>query len=383
MTTCESPIKDLKNYKYEKINNLKGSEIMNNKPTPYSILKIFAHPEKIQSIKNGERTAPIYIRIKPTNVCNHGCNYCHYGKGMYLDLKEERNNDSIPWDRMETIINDIADIGVKAVTFSGGGEPLMYPKIVETMKLVKERGIDLSIITNGSRLNDERAEVLKDAKWVRISLDAAKRETYAKIRSIALDSYEKLCDNIKQFAKIKNEKCELGVNFVVSHENYNEVYDVAVLMKSLGVNHIKYAARITTDVKEYHKDFKDNVIEQINMAKKLQSDGFRIISLYEDDFHLSSSFDRPYDKCIIKEAVCVIAADSKMYYCHDKAYMQNGIIGDLGKQSFKEIWFNEETINRAKYFNPKVECKHHCVYDTRNIMLNSFFDLDDNHINFI
>lgn len=356
---------------------------MSNKPTPYNILKIFAHPEKIKAIKNGDRTAPIYIRIKPTNVCNHSCNYCHYGSGMYLDLKEERMSDSIPWERMQTIINDIADIGVKAVTFSGGGEPLMYPKIVETIKLVLEREVDLSIITNGSRLNDERAEVLKDAKWVRISMDAAKSETYSKIRSIDLDSFDKLCLNIKNFAKIKNENCELGVNFVVSHENYEEVYDVAVLMKSLGVNHIKYAARITTNVNEYHKDFKNKVIELINKAKELETEKFRIISLYEDDFHLSSSFERPYEKCMIKESVCVIAADSKIYYCHDKAYLENGIVGDLAEKSFKDIWFDDATIEKYQCFNPKVECKHHCVYDTRNIMLNNFFDLDENHINFV
>ena len=34
-------------------------------------------------------------------------------------------------------------MGVKALTFSGGGEPLTYPHILEAVRLVKEQGIDL------------------------------------------------------------------------------------------------------------------------------------------------------------------------------------------------------------------------------------------------
>ena len=49
--------------------------------------------------------------------------------------------------------------GVKAVTFSGGGEPLVYPYITETMEKVLDAGIDLSIITNGSMLKGRNAQL--------------------------------------------------------------------------------------------------------------------------------------------------------------------------------------------------------------------------------
>jgi len=39
-------------------------------------LKLFANADKLKAIENGKRTAPLYIRIKPTNLCNHRCYYC-------------------------------------------------------------------------------------------------------------------------------------------------------------------------------------------------------------------------------------------------------------------------------------------------------------------
>ena len=115
---------------------------MEKKSTPYSNLKIFGHLEEVQKVKKGERIAPIYVRIKPTNRCNQNCYYCHY-KSPYLELGQYNPGDEIERGKMLEIIQDFKEMGVKAVTFSGGGEPLLYPYIEEAMKAVldKKRGI--------------------------------------------------------------------------------------------------------------------------------------------------------------------------------------------------------------------------------------------------
>lgn len=354
------------------------------KATPYSNLKIFAHAQALNDIGEGRRIVPIYIRIKPTNYCNHKCYYCSYADNE-LGLRDSVNRqDQIPWEKMQEIITDMDDMGVKAVTFSGGGEPLVYPYIVDTMKKIMEVGIDLSIITNGQMLKEERAEVLANAKWVRVSFDSANAETYAKVRKLPLSAFDEVCSNIYQFSKIKQRDCELGINFVINHENADQIYDMAQMIKKLGVNHIKYAARVTKDLFTYHEPFKQSAIEQLHRAKvELEDENFRIINKYEDDFNSALLFHRCYDKCYINRIFTVIAADSKVYFCHDKAYVKAGVVGDLKNQSFKDLWFSEETVKRYQEFNPQKECKHHCVYDDRNELLNTFYSLDRNHINFI
>ena len=114
---------------------------MDRNSTPYSQLKIFYHQETLSSLLNGQRCSPVYIRIKPTNRCNHNCSYCHY-RNAYLNLNEYNPYDEIPREKMMEIIEDMSDMGVKAVTFSGGGEPLLYPYIEEAMEKIVDHGID-------------------------------------------------------------------------------------------------------------------------------------------------------------------------------------------------------------------------------------------------
>ncbi len=352
--------------------------------SPYSNLKIFHHASLLKDIEKGKRVAPIYLRIKPTNVCNHKCYYCSYADNA-LGLRDSVNKkDQIPWKKMQEIIEDMKNMGVKAVTFSGGGEPLVYPYIAETMQKVLDANIDLSIITNGQLLNGERANILKNAKWVRVSCDAANNSTYAAVRGLPEDALIKVCGNIEKFAAEKTDSCELGINFVINHENFNEIYKMAEKMKGLGVNHIKYAARITKDLFKYHEPFKEEAMRQLAKAKEaLEDENFHIIDKYASDFDTAMVFERKYHTCYINRLFAVIAADSKVYFCHDKAYVSSGVVADLTHQSFKESWFSKEICDRYKNFDAVSECKHHCVYDDRNLLLKSFFEMDKKHINFI
>lgn len=356
---------------------------MNRNSTPYSQLKIFYHHDILENLRNGKRCAPLYIRIKPTNKCNHNCNYCHY-KNPYLDLDEYGPKDEISYEKMMEIVRDISDMGVKAVTFSGGGEPLLYPYIEETMEKLLQAGVDLSIITNGSLLQGRKAELLAHAKWVRISIDSAIDESYCRIRGIKEHSFDRLCENIAAFAKIKDKGCELGINVVVGKENYQEIRHMAELMKSLGVNHVKFAPLCSNHTTEYHAPFMKEVIRELGAVKKeLDDENFRIIDLYTDDFSNSVIFERQYTQCPIKEFVCVIAANEKVYYCHDKAYLSDGVVCDLANQSLKEGWYSAETDRLFQEFDAVKCCKQHCVYDSRNELINTFLNMDLNHVNFV
>ena len=128
-------------------------------------------------------------------------------------------NDEIPLEKMKEIVKDLGQMGVKAVTFSGAGEPLCYPYITEAIEGLLGVGIKVAILTNGSLLNGKVAEILsRGATWVRISMDAADAQTYAKIRGVSFREFDKVCDNIYNFAKIKSKNCELGVNFIVKRK---------------------------------------------------------------------------------------------------------------------------------------------------------------------
>lgn len=351
--------------------------------TPYSEIKIFHHQDILQSLLKGERCTPLYIRLKPTNKCNQDCYYCSY-RNPCLDLSEYNMNDEIPYEIMMSLLEDMAAMKVKAVTLSGGGEPLLYPHIEKIIERLLEEKIDLSVITNGILLYGRKAELLSGAKWVRLSIDTVDANKYSKIRCVKKESFNVLCDNIRNFSKTKNQNCELGVNMVVTKENYMEVAEMAGLMKELGVNHVKYAPLLTNNTSDYHREIKEFVTKELNRVQSdLTDKKFRIVDLYTNETEVCKNICRPYHKCQVKEFECVIGADSKVYICHHKAYMKDGVVFDLRKGSFKEQWYSPKVTDMFCQFDAVERCKQYCVQDGKNQLINIFLNVDQNQINFV
>jgi MoaA/NifB/PqqE/SkfB family radical SAM enzyme len=362
------------------------------KQNKYSNFKIFNFQDKINSFKKNEITAPIYVRVKPINLCNHGCFFCAYSTGfrikdggdhphvitkMHEDMLED---DVIPYNKMKEILENFSDMGVRAVTYSGGGEPLMYPDIIKTMKETIDRKIDLSIITNGQNLTKERAEVLAESKWVRVSIDYTSGVEIRSFRNISEKSFNSIINNISNFSKIKSKETDLGVNFIVHNKNYKNIYEFAKLLKDIGVENIRFSPMYTPEISLYHEKIEDHVKEQLIKIQNLVDDNFTVNSSYDTKGESHSAI-RIYNKCYVMQTVPVIGADLNVYACHNKAYDNSGKIGSIKNQSFKKLWFNDETRQFMMTFNPKHKCLHECANDNKNIIINSYINTSiDNFI---
>ncbi len=353
--------------------------------TPYSRLKIFHHEELIKKLGTGQRCAPLRIRIKPTNRCNHNCTFCHY-LNPYLTLDHFKPDDFIDRERMLSTLRSIQKAGTKAIVFSGGGEPLLYPYMEDSVELAKSLGLEYALITNGTLLKGRLAELFAEAKWVRISINSVRDEVYCKSRDIKAGEFTKLCSVIESFGKQKKSGCELGINFVIGPENYAEIIEAGLLLKSLGVNHIKFSAQFSNTFQEDHAPFKDEALQQLAELKQEQTEAFKIINLYEGDLQAHgtcATFRRSYSHCYAKEFSCVIGADSRVYFCHDKAYLKDGVAFDLKDGSFHELWAAPEILQKYQAFQADQVCPHHCTYDELNALLHAFFGIKKEHINFI
>lgn len=358
--------------------------IMSN---PYSAVKIFYHKEILDLLRDDKTVNPIYIRIKPTNFCNHHCSYCTYGSGNTEHKTSNRdainNADMIPHDKMMEILGDIARMGTRAITFSGGGEPLTYPYLLEAVEMVKKNNIDLSLISNGQLLENEIAEAFYDAKWVRISFDSPNASEYAKIRGINERAFQSVTSNIQNFARKKSSSCVLGVNYVVGRHNYKRVYEAAKLLRDLGVDNVKFAAVVDND-KNYHATIKDETIDQIRRAKEeFDSGSFQVINNYENDWNDRNFSTQDFSICYTCRIVTVIGADQKLYLCHTRAYDSNAIVGDIRDRSLYDVWNSKETQTRLLELRPQTECRNFCAYKSRNEMIQAYFDVNVDHVNFI
>ena len=86
-----------------------------------------------------------------------------------------------------------------------GGEPMLYPGLVKLTKYIRNKGVKVSLITNGSLMNEEW---IKNYAWmyetIGFSVDSLKPISAGKI--------VELCELIRKYAP----GCRIKINTVVS-----------------------------------------------------------------------------------------------------------------------------------------------------------------------
>src|SRR4030065_760875 len=84
------------------------------------------------------------VFIFPSNRCNYDCLMCLYRKSKIRDIEK------MDFSLMEKIITECSKFLYKPLLhFSGQGEPLIYPEILNAMQLCNEKRMKWSITTNG------------------------------------------------------------------------------------------------------------------------------------------------------------------------------------------------------------------------------------------
>ena len=351
--------------------------------TYYSSLKFLNFSDQINAIDKGEIVAPVHIRVKPINLCNHNCWYCAYRTDNVTLGNDMNDRDQIPKEKMVELAHEFVDMGVKAVTFSGGGEPLLYKSLPEIIEILAQGGIRIASLTNGSNLKGKVADAFaKHGTWVRISIDAWDDESYVKSRGAKSNDFSKLIKNIKEFTG-RDTQCVLGMSLIVGKDNHKHIAEVCVLLKECGVDHVKISGAVVSNNvignNAYHSLIKNEVAKQILEAKKLENSEFKILNHYHD---LEERFEKNYSTCPFLQFLTVIGADQYIYTCQDKAYTESGKLGSIKDISFKEFWFSTENNVKSFSINPSIHCKHNCANHQKNKAITDFINIDTNHIVF-
>ena len=171
------------------------------------------------------------VYIEPTVACNLDCITCF------------RNAWEQPIGRMteETFERFLAGLRelspLPSVYFGGIGEPLFHPKTIAWITRVKQLGVKVELITNGTILTEKIARQLIDSGldvlWV--SIDGASPETYADVRIGA--ELPSILKNMRRFAKMRKASHyptpEIGIAFVAMKRNIADLPKVIQLGKSV------------------------------------------------------------------------------------------------------------------------------------------------------
>ena len=174
---------------------------------------------------------PREVYIEPTNRCNELCQTC---PRTFVQREPEADLDL---ERFKRVLDQLP--GVERVVLHGLGEPLLARELPDMVAEAHRRGARVLFNTNALALNRRLAGQLVRAGLdeLRVSMDAADRETYRAIRGV--DGYEKAMRRTGDFCRLLGEldtdRPTVSMFFMAMRDNLRQLPAVIERAAALGI----------------------------------------------------------------------------------------------------------------------------------------------------
>lgn len=191
---------------------------------------------------------PVSINLDLTTACNYACTHC-------IDWDMLNSRAKYEHDKLTNSLNQLIERGLRSVILIGGGEPTLYPKFSDVVRLIKERGVQVGIVSNGSRNEKilEIAPILTKKDWVRFSLDSGTTATFAAMhqpkKPITLEHICSFVPRIRELSPV----IAVGFSFIIVWGGAEREESVKVIPN---IDEMVTAARLARDSKFTYISFK-------------------------------------------------------------------------------------------------------------------------------
>jgi short-subunit dehydrogenase/MoaA/NifB/PqqE/SkfB family radical SAM enzyme len=175
------------------------------------------------------------FQVESAIACNLKCVMC-----PWREMAKKVENRGIMTEAVWQAIRPYLD-RVQSVDFTGGGEPLLQPKLAEWIAEAAKAGCETGFLSNGLLLTEEKLKKILDAgiNWICISMDGATAEMYNKIR-VGSD-FERVCQNVANIARLRTGNIpKTMINFVLMDMNVHQMEEIVRLADRLGVDQVNF-----------------------------------------------------------------------------------------------------------------------------------------------
>lgn len=346
--------------------------------------KLLYHPERVGQWLKGDQVFPIYMEISPIGACNHRCVFCG------LDFMKYRNR-RLEADQLENLFDELSGLGLKSAMLAGEGEPFLHPKIADIVFSATKRGIDIAISSNGVLFEGDKMKAAVDhCKWVKISIDAGTKETYARIHQTGQEDFQRMLDNIKAAADYRRRQdgtCSLGTQALLLPENSREMMTLAELVKAAGADYLvikPYSQHPQSVTRKYEDIHYDRLRELKKDLDTLNDDSFHVV-FRENAMCKWDDANREYQHCLALPFWSYIDAGGNVWGCSMFIEDDRFYYGNIKEESFQDIWNGERRKKSLEWVENEWDtskCRVNCRMDEVNRYL---WDLKhpSSHVNFI
>lgn len=311
---------------------------------------------------------PLYVEISPVGACNHRCTFCAVD---YIGYKNIRWETPLLKER----ISEMSKLGIKSIMFAGEGEPLLHKDLDSIIQHCNNVNIDSSITTNFVLFDKQDAHmILKNASWIKISINAGSAKTYSKVHRTKEKDFEKVLNNMKNAVQIRdknNYKCTLGAQMLLLPENKDEVFEFAKTVKEIGLDYLvikPYSQHLFSETKIYSDINYEPMLDLEKKLEKLNNENFSIVFRSNTMKKLNSSHD--YKKCYSTPYFWAhMMADGDVYGCSAYLQQEHFCYGNAQENSFQDIWEGEKRRKSIEFVRDELDikdCRVNCRMDEVN-----------------
>lgn len=331
-------------------------------------MKVLCWRDRIDKILEGDIPPPVAVEIDPSNLCTQNCVWC-----MFKDFKL-RERVSLDPTMLDDLISDLAEFGVKAITFTGGGEPLVNPATPGAMRKASELGMQVGLVTNGDMLEREDVSnaVFDTCRYVRLSIDTGSDDTYFRLKQPK--NRNQLTRNLGSMRRLVEGgfSGDVGAAFLIHPDTYRELPTLIARLEDVGASYFQVRPCIGVEFTPTVINFSRDVIEGYRGKLKIYSNFKRF-----DEIKYGMNFQ----KCRATPLLGIVGANAKMYLCCQFRGNSDYVIGDIKKKTFSEQWGGE--LHRKAIERIDISRCPPCRYSTFNHLIKEVFLNDKMHRNFL
>lgn len=223
----------------------------------------------ISNKENGKRIQSANIHV--CGKCNYRCSFCF---DRCLSKTYMKPEEWVP------VLEYLRNIGISKINIAGG-EPVLYPFLDEFVDLIKEYGFTVSIVSNGSLMDEDFLQkYIGRISWIGLSIDSPDEKD-----EIRIGRHCRGVNHIEHVKSIAKRAAELGykvkLNITVTSDSWGK--DFRPLIEEISPDRIKAFRALT--LKNANDDIEDtwSITDEEFGAFKRNHDGVEGMVFEDND----------------------------------------------------------------------------------------------------
>ncbi len=330
----------------------------------------------------GDKLRQISVRI--TDMCNLRCHSCgQWGDNGYLigqSLKELKQRE-VPIETYKKLVDDLVEQNLSPLWYFWGGEPMLYPNIMELFHYIHDAGMPITIVSNGTNMAKYAEDLIETCQIIWLSIDGPNEEIHNTQRpgvSKKHDNFRDVKNALETLARVKQEKEKFYPLIVpiscITAYNTDYVTDIYRLTNEHADMHIFYLTWWIDphSAQEHTKDFERRfgfkpkthygwvgawhdfdhslILDRFKEMEEISDKTGRCAPIMmpkltntEDirEYYTNHKASFGYDQCVSIFMAMEIDSNGDVSLCRD---YHDYIIGNIKTDSVESMWNNQKAL---------------------------------------